>query len=136
MSTRPPGCWCHSGSNKYKCICKTKTCIKCPINTYSEGGTNPTCTKCPKGRPYTFLNKQDSIDSCTSKKDAVKCEAGEEGSMTGTSIRTSGPPSQCSGLSKITTEAECELAAEYNMGNNIAKNRGYRGRVSYSERPP
>ena len=30
-------------------------------------------------------------------------------------IRTSG--SQCSGLSKITTEEECKLAAEYNRMN-------------------
>ena len=32
-------------------------------------------------------------------------------------IRTSG--SQCSGISKITTEAECEAAAEYNRKTNI-----------------
>ena len=43
-------------SNRYKCICKTKTCIKCPINTYSEGGINPTCTPCPKDTPYTATN--------------------------------------------------------------------------------
>ena len=49
-----------------------------------------------------------------------------------TDIRTSGPASQCSGISKITTEAECKLAAEYNRKNNIDENRGYRGRGSYS----
>ena len=37
--------------------------------------------------------------------------------MIGTDIRRSG--SQCSGLSKITTEAECKAAAEYNRENNI-----------------
>ena len=37
---------------------------------------------------------------------------------------TSGLASQCSGLSKITTEAECKLAAEYNSKNNIDKNVG------------
>ena len=36
-----------------------------------------------------------------------------------TDIRTSGYASQCSGLSKITTEAECKLAAEYNRKTNI-----------------
>ena len=65
----PPGCLYLSGTNKYywndntksttkcsnyrKCICKTKTCTKCPINTYSEGGINPTCTPCPNDRPTT-----------------------------------------------------------------------------------
>ena len=47
-----------------------------------------------------------------------------------TDIRTSGYASQCSGLSKITTEAECELAAEYNSKNKIDKNVGYGGRAS------
>ena len=32
-----------------KCICKTKTCTKCPINTYSEGDINPICTACKPG---------------------------------------------------------------------------------------
>ena len=36
-------------------------------------------------------------------------------------------PSQCSGISKITTEAECKLAAEYNRKNNIDGNGGYIG---------
>ena len=69
VSTVPPGC-VYSGvgsyywndntkakrqcSNKWKCICKTKTCIKCPINSYSEGGINPTCTPCPNYAPYTL----------------------------------------------------------------------------------
>ena len=56
-----------------KCICKTKTCTKCPRNTYSKGGTNPACTKCPSDRPYTAINSdQTSIDSCTKfKKDVM-----------------------------------------------------------------
>ena len=62
----------------------------------------------------------------------LTCEAGE--GMPPTDIRTSG--SQCSGLSKITTEAECKLAAEYNSKNNIDKNEGYGGRESSSDYPP
>ena len=43
---------------------------------------------------------------------------------------TSGKASQVCGLSKITTDAECELAAEYNSKNNIDENKGYQGRGS------
>ena len=88
----PPGCFYHSGYNKYywnpntkstkqcsnsrKCICKPKTCSKCPSKTYSEGGK---CIQCPRDRPYTVLNsKQDSIDSCT---DELVCNSGEGYSM-------------------------------------------------------
>ena len=56
----------------------------------------------------------------------VACKVGEF--RPPTDIRTSGDASQCSGLSKITTEAECKLAAEYNSKNNIDKNGGYGGR--------
>ena len=51
------------------------------------------------------------------------CKAGE-GAPSG-KIFTSGLASQCSGISKITTEAECKLAAEYNSKNNIDKNKGF-----------
>ena len=61
----------------------------------------------------------------------VTCKAGEGA---GYDIRTSG--SQCSGLSKITTWEECELAAEYNSKNNIDKNEGFGGRRSWSDKPP
>ena len=54
----------------------------------------------------------------------VTCKAGEGRGYP--DIRTSG--SQCRGVSKITTEAECKLAAEYNRKNNIDKNDGYGGR--------
>ena len=84
-SNTPPGCYYNSGysywwntdttstykcSNSKKCICKTKTCIKCPINTYSEGSTNPTCTPCPKETPYTAtnVNISTSINSCAAEK--------------------------------------------------------------------
>lgn len=41
-------------STECKCICKTKKCFKCPINTYNnKGGLNPTCTRCPYNRPTT-----------------------------------------------------------------------------------
>ena len=62
----------------------------------------------------------------------VACKVGEF--RPPTDIRTSG--SQCSGVSKITTEAECKLAAEYNSKNNIDKNEGYRGRWTGSNAPP
>jgi hypothetical protein len=57
-------------NNDAKCICKTKSCIKCPINTYSEGGTNPTCTPCPSHAPYTATNINifTSINVCSDKK--------------------------------------------------------------------
>eukprot|EP00942_MAST-04A_sp_MAST-4A-sp1_P003513 g3513.t1 len=55
----------------------------------------------------------------------LTCKAGEH--RPPTDIRTSGYASQCSGLSKITTEAECKLAAEYNSKNNIDENVGYQG---------
>ncbi len=69
---------CRSGHHPYDCICKTISCTKCPPNTHSKAGKNTKCTPCPEDRPYTFLNKQDSENSCTSKKDAFKCKAGEE----------------------------------------------------------
>ena len=51
----------------------------------------------------------------------LKCKAGEGIAP----MFTSGLASQCSGLSKITTEAECNATAEYNRKNNIDKNWGY-----------
>ncbi len=151
-SSHPPGCIYWSGTNRYylndytkstykcsniyKCICKTKTCNKCPRHTYSEGGTNPTCTPCPKDTPYTYLNsKHDSIDSCTN---VLQCEAGEgvTGIVGPTDTRVSGLASQCSGISKITTAEECAAAAEYNSKNNIDKNEGFGGPGSDSWRPP
>jgi hypothetical protein len=114
------------GDNGAKCICKTNTCLKCPPNTYSEGGKNPTCTPCPEDRPYTFLNsKQDSEKSCTNVKDAIECEAGY--TVAKRDIFTSGPASQCSGISKITTVDECKAAAKYNSQNHIDDNLGFAG---------
>ena len=66
----------------------------------------------------------------------ITCKPGEGESAIGGKIFTSGDASQCSGISKITTEAECELAAEYNSKNNIDKNRGFGGRSSSSYYPP
>ena len=148
LSGAPPGCIYISENHKYywndfptstgecsdnlKCICKPKTCTKCPRHTYSEGGTNPTCTPCPTETPYTLLNSK--LDSKSSCKSTLECIPGE--GMLPTDIRISGHASQCSGLSKITTEAECELAAEYNRENNIDKNVGYEGRLSLSNKPP
>ena len=60
------------------------------------------------------------LRSAVSGKD-ITCEAGE-GIPSGRII-TSGLASQCSGLSKITTEAECKEAAEYNRKNNIDENK-------------
>jgi hypothetical protein len=81
---RPPGCYYDSSNNVnmymynmhlkskqkcnrfHKCICKIKKCRQCPINTYREGGINPTCMPCPVDRPFTKLNsKQDSKKSCS-----------------------------------------------------------------------
>eukprot|EP00942_MAST-04A_sp_MAST-4A-sp1_P010161 g10161.t1 len=64
----------------------------------------------------------------------LTCKAGE-GVPSG-KIFTSGLASQCSGVSKITTEAECKLAAEYNRKNNIDKNGGYGSDRSWSWAPP
>ena len=64
----------------------------------------------------------------------LTCKAGE--AVASGEIFTSGLASQCSGISKITTEAECKLAAEYNSKNNIDKNDGYGGRDYYSGFPP
>ena len=67
----------------------------------------------------------------------LTCKAGD-GASSG-KIFTSGSASQCIGISKITTEEECELAAEYNRKNNIDKNEGFGGRWSGpwgSIRPP
>ena len=112
-------------STSYKCICKTKTCINCPINTYSEGGINPTCTPCPKERAYTKQNhKQDSIDSCT---DELHCEPGYE-VVAQADYRTSGLASQCSGIFKIETKEECEAVAKDN-------NKYYVGRYSNQHHP-
>ncbi len=32
--------------DKYKCVCKSNTCFKCPPNTYSVGGINAKCSPC------------------------------------------------------------------------------------------
>ena len=66
-----------------------------------------------------------------SGEEDITCQAGY-----GQAIFTSGYASQCSGVSKITTEEECKLAAEYNSKNNIDKNGGYGGRESSSYGPP
>jgi hypothetical protein len=87
------GCIYYSVNNKYHfndykinrltectigvaCICKANVCTACPINTYSEGGINPTCTPCPKERPTTNLKTgQTSINACIPVP-PIKCEAG------------------------------------------------------------
>eukprot|EP00942_MAST-04A_sp_MAST-4A-sp1_P012105 g12105.t1 len=74
-SWAPPGCIYYSGrvylwnyntkstakcnTGGYKCVCKPKTCTKCPINTYSEGGINPTyeVTNSIIGRRRRMLQK-------------------------------------------------------------------------------
>eukprot|EP00942_MAST-04A_sp_MAST-4A-sp1_P002584 g2584.t1 len=144
-SSDPPGCFYSGGyywndntkstkqcSNSYKCICKTKTCIKCPINTYSEGGTNPICTPCPKDTPYTATNLNNiftSINSCAADKDSLYCEAGTKYIHVHNEdkIHVRDPWSDTC-THQITTEAECEAAAEYNRKDNIDKNGGYYGR--------
>jgi hypothetical protein len=72
------------------------------------------------------------MSSVVSGKD-ITCKAGE---MPAPYSFTSGLASQCSGVSKITTEAECIAAAKYNSKNNIDKNEGYVGRGSWSNFPP
>jgi hypothetical protein len=187
----PPGCYYRRSNNKYwwnynrkstakctiknQCICKTKKCIICPINTYSEGGINPTCTPCPKDKPTTnFKTGQTSIDACIAVP-SLKCEAdyGVIGdgikipktctkcwnghSAGGVDVKcackagdgfgvvdffSSGFASQCTGVSKITTEEECRLAAVFNRKHNIVSddahriNKGYGGRKSVSWLPP
>jgi hypothetical protein len=64
----------------------------------------------------------------------LTCKAGE-GVPSG-KIFTSGLASQCSGINKITTEAECKLAAEYNSKNNIDNNKGYGGTKSWYHNAP
>ena len=64
----------------------------------------------------------------------LTCEAGY--GIPSRYIFTSGDSSQCSGPSKITTEAECQLAAEYNSKNNIDQNEGYGGEGSSAIIPP
>ena len=53
--------------------------------------------------------------------EGVKCEAGE-GIVP---MFTSGTASQCSGISKITTAAECNATAAYNSKNKVDNNEGY-----------
>jgi hypothetical protein len=57
------------------CICKSRTCNKCPINTFSEGVINPTCTPCPKDRPTT--NFQIGQATCIPVPKII-CEPGHE----------------------------------------------------------
>eukprot|EP00942_MAST-04A_sp_MAST-4A-sp1_P008609 g8609.t1 len=96
-----------------------------------ECGINPTCTPCPSHAPYTATNINifTSIDVCSVEKDDTYCDAGFGMYTEKKTIRSSG---HC--INKIITEAECELAAEYNRKNNIDKNVGYKGRWSYG--PP
>ena len=78
--------------------------------------------------------------SIVSGEEDLTCKAGY-GASSG-KIFTSGYASQCSGISKITTEAECQAAAEYNRKNNIDRlprgvhNGGYAGKISFSTEPP
>ena len=55
----------------------------------------------------------------------INCKAGH--GIQPTYVLTSG--SQCIGISKITTEAECIAAAEYNKKNGIDGNTGYGGPI-------
>ena len=91
-SKYPPGCIYYLSGNYYywndddtkstaicsyirKCICKPKTCVKCPINTYSKGGTNPTCTPCPFHAPTTNFKTGQSFNGCI-RVPRKKCDAG------------------------------------------------------------
>ena len=158
VSGAPPGCYQFGGykyfwnpntkstgqcSNIYKCICKTKTCIKCPINSYSEGGINATCTSCPNHAPYTPANidTYHSINVCSKKKDEIYCDAGFDGfdyrnktthnQYDPKPRRTSG---QC--IHKITTEEGCKAAAMHNKKTNVDNNNGYSFRHSVPYFPP
>ena len=64
----------------------------------------------------------------------VTCKAGE--GAFDYSIFTSGPASQCSGWSKITTAEECKAAAIYNKKSKIDDNIGYNGELSRIKNPP
>eukprot|EP00942_MAST-04A_sp_MAST-4A-sp1_P006765 g6765.t1 len=109
-SVRPHGCFHYTssgnGRNKYewmkntksttpcsrshKCICKPETCTKCPINTYSAGGFNPTCTPCPKENATTnFKSGQTSVNACKPVQPKI-CKIGHE--VTGDGITT---PKEC-----------------------------------------
>ena len=72
--------------------------------------------------------------SIVSGEEDFTCKAGE--GVPNGKIFTSGLASQCSGLSKITTEAECKLAAEYNRKNNIDRNGGFGVRTVAIVSPP
>ena len=81
-----------------------------------------------------FILLQCVFISAVNSEDPI-CKAGE--ALPSGARFTSGYASQCSGISKITTEAECKLAAEYNSKNNIDKNEGFGGRtISVSGAPP
>ncbi len=106
----PPGCFYNSGtfiygwnyntkstkkcSPTFKCICKyTKTCIKCPFNTYSKGGINSTCTPCPKENATTnFLSGQTSVNACKPVQ-PKPCPIGNE--VTGDGITTPKTCKEC-----------------------------------------
>ncbi len=109
-------------SNEYKCICKTKTCSKCPANTYSKGAT---CAKCPHYAPYTATNVDitfDSINVCTKEKNATYCDAGfgYDNEADTIPIRTTG---RCSHM--IRKEEDCKAAAIYNKKTNVDNNKGF-----------
>ncbi len=73
-----------------------------------------------------FVVLQCVFMSAVNSEDPI-CKVGE-GVYASGAIITYGSASKCSGWDKITTEAECKLAAEYNSKNNIDKNKGYGGR--------
>ena len=64
-------------------------------------------------------------------EDAFNCKQGE--GVTDYTILTSGPASQCSGNSEITTKEQCELAAKNYVQE---KNEGYGGLSYMTHRPP
>ncbi len=118
----PPGCFYQSGSNAYmwnkatstkecstgyKCICKTKTCIKCPINTYSEGGTNTICTPC---KPPNKVNE-----------DQTKCIDPETRKMADKAIQEeTSNRNDINAMKSILGQISKQFASSENFKNNIS----------------
>jgi len=92
------------------CICQPIKCRKCPINTYSNGGKNAKCLKCPYDNPVT--NGKIGQKSC----EPLVCKNGE--GIERESTRTSGV---C--ISPARNEDDCNKIASNNWENDAKPDR-------------
>ena len=101
-----------------RCLCVTwenggsgsTSCERCPIDTYSPGGENASCIKCPPDKPFTCSSDGKDCTTTKGSTSIASCRAGPTCSE-GRGIQYNKEKSNGRCLRYIGTEADCRKAA-------------------------